>query len=73
MITPCPLSLRGVALVPSCRQSSVGSVRLTSRGGGGGAPTLSLGIDCETDPESGSGDRRAVILKPLYSEAVGHL
>ena len=25
-------------------------------GGGGGAPTLSLGIDCETDPESGGGD-----------------
>ena len=24
--------------------------------GGGGAPTPSLGIDCETDPESGSSD-----------------
>ena len=26
------------------------------RGKGGGAPTPSLGIDCETDPESGGGD-----------------
>ena len=24
--------------------------------GGGGAPTPSLGIDCETDPESGGGE-----------------
>ena len=42
----------------------------------GGAPTPSLCIDCETDPEAvavTSSGRRAVILKALYSEAVGHL
>ena len=25
-------------------------------GGGGGAPTPSFGIDCETDPKSGDGE-----------------
>ena len=46
-------------------------------GGRGGVLASSLGTHCETDPESGGGDKQRQKSSdrpiPLYTRAVGHL